>query len=697
MATIHAEGEPARTFVPNRFFGACIDGHEAGDTARIFTPGNVAKMRSAGFGCISYRLRTELAGEAWHWNPQGAWSNGARHEGYFVGSSQSKALIRTSFGYRLPRRGNTYDQAARTDYSRLDDGNLSTFWKSNPYLDSRFTHESDLLHPQWAVLDFGRATPIDAVAIAWGEPHARRYRVEYWRYASPKDTDESDCGTWIPFPKGTVANGRSGTVTLRLAARPIRTRFLRILMEDSAYAGPPTADVRDRVGFAIREIRAGTLSPTGRLRDVVRHAASPRLQTAAFVSSTDPWCREGDLNRNSEQPGLDLVARSGVTLGGPLLVPVSVLYGNPEDAAAEVAYLRRQGYSLSGVELGEEPDHQYISPEDYGALYVQFARAIHAAAPEVPVGGPSLESVTCEVRKWPSPDGPRSWVAGLMAYLKRRGCLGELQFFSFEWYPFDDIFGNEAAQLREEGRLLRDVWERLHGDGVPAGIPWYVTEYGFSAFACRQEVDMAGALFTAVTMADLLRMGASAAYFFGLEPNTLIAEMPPGTVGASWGNNLLWLQDQAGRATQSVAAYWACRLLTRAWATPADAELRVYPVDVTAEGARHGSKELSDAALVACALRQPGGAWSLLLINLDNSRSITVRLRLLDPSQGNSSPRIWHVLEYGRRQYAWFDCGRRSHPTRNKPPACATVRGNLFTVPAYSLLVAREVRLGNDP
>src|SRR2546422_7282410 len=34
-------------------------------------------------------------------------------------------------------------------YSRLDDRDLQSYWKSNPYLTKEFTGEDDSLHPQW--------------------------------------------------------------------------------------------------------------------------------------------------------------------------------------------------------------------------------------------------------------------------------------------------------------------------------------------------------------------------------------------------------------------------------------------------------------------------------------------------------------------------------------------------------------------
>src|SRR5204863_3712060 len=128
-------GHPANRFIPSHALGAGIDGHDKGEADRQLRPGNIQAMLSAGFKSLTYRLRTELAIDAWHWNPQGSWSDAGNKQGYWISDSKSDAPISVSYGYRLPRRGNTIDQGNNEGYSRLDDGDAESFWKSNPYLD----------------------------------------------------------------------------------------------------------------------------------------------------------------------------------------------------------------------------------------------------------------------------------------------------------------------------------------------------------------------------------------------------------------------------------------------------------------------------------------------------------------------------------------------------------------------------------
>src|SRR2546429_8590211 len=202
-------GHPANRFIPSHAFGAGVDGNAEGEPDRQLSPANTASMLSAGLKPLTYRLRTELAGEAWHWNPNGSWSDPAHGQGYWTSTSELGDPIHVCYGYRLPRRGNTIDQANDDGYSRITDGDEKSFWKSNPYLDSHFTGHSEDTHPQWLIIDLGARKPVNAIRIRWAAPYAKQYTVESWEGEDPMhlhpDDDDDD---WQPFAPGHIENAR---------------------------------------------------------------------------------------------------------------------------------------------------------------------------------------------------------------------------------------------------------------------------------------------------------------------------------------------------------------------------------------------------------------------------------------------------------------------------------------------------------
>ena len=442
-------GEAAARIVPSEALGAGLDGHQQGQLDKTYTPEAVAAISSIPFHRLSYRLRTELGVAVWHWNEEGTWSDPANAQGYWISSDKADKPIQATNGYKLPRRGNTHDQASNDGYSRLDDGNEASFWKSNPYLDAHFIGEDNAANPQWVLVNFEKEVAIDGLRILWGEPFATAYEVQYWEGEPAEYYNDMLRGRWRAFPKGKIAGATGGDSVLRLADAPVRTHYLRIVLKTGSATAPAgSADIRDRLGFAIRELYAGTLDGNGGLQDRIAHAADGKVQTKIVTSSTDPWHRASDRDPKIEQPGIDRFMNSGLTHGRPVLMPTGLLYDTPDNAAAEIRFLKARGYDVRQIELGEEPDGQYASPEHYGALFIQFTDAIRRENPSLSVGGPGFQSENGGWNAIPDEAGRTSWMKRFLAYMKQKKRSGDFGFFSFEWYPFDDLCkASPASQL----------------------------------------------------------------------------------------------------------------------------------------------------------------------------------------------------------------------------------------------------------
>ncbi len=671
-------------------FGGGVDGHTAGEEKAMLSPQNIQAMESSGLKPLSYRLRTELGVEAWHWNQHGRWSDEKHSQGYWISSSTSPTPILTSYGYRLPRRGDTLDEANNDGYSRLDDGNINTFWKSNPYLSLHYTGEPDFEHPQWVVLDFEKPEKINAIRLHWKEPYATDFRVQY---ASGGSVYLGHNEAWHDFPHGKIKNGRGGETFLFLGqptflGHPQPVRFIRILMTASSGTAPEAAhDPRDGMGYALGEVEAGELNAAGIFQDHVVHRPDTK-QTLIYVSSTDPWHRACDRDCNTEQPGLDLIRTCGVTHQLSTLWAIPILYDTPENATAAASYIAKhaaQEKSPPRFELGEEPDGQRVDPKDVAALYAQISKKIHAALPAACLGGLSFVTVDVEPSDTTYRYDHRPWLRRFFQQLRKDHEENNFRFLTFEWYPFDDLLLPPAPLLLKQAERLHKSVARLRHGGIPASMPLMISEYGYSVFSGEPEVTLAAALLNAEIAAQFFLLEGTTSYLYGYEPNQLECSF-----GNSWGNLMMLLQNEKdSESTPSrLPTYYAAQLITQRWAPAHNGPCELYPVTSTL------FLKKENPFISSYFLHQQKGGSALLIINKSPDHSFELTCHFAHQKKGATS--LWkgplEMYSYSSAQYQWLAAGPNGHPLYSKEPRHSFLKTaeTPICVPAWSITVLRE-------
>jgi len=688
-------------FVPNQTLGAGIDRIPVQAIDKDFVPGVLQRVFEAGWQPVTFRQNTELFVQAWHWNPNGTWSDPSG-KGYFTGSTDSTGNARYSYGYDLPHRGMTRnDGTGNAGFSRLTDGDLNTYWKSNPYLTKRWTGEPDSAHPQWVVLDLQQFQLADTIRIAWADPYATDFLVQYWT-AVEEPMHNPGRGVWKTFPFGDVRAAKGRTQTVRLTSAPMPVRYLRIWMTSSSNTCDThgSSDPRNCVGYAIREIYLGTTTADGVFHDILRHTPD-QDQTATQCSSVDPWHEPSDLGSTKQaQVGFDLFFQSGVTRGLPAVIPVAMLYDTPENAAAEIAFLKKRGYPLAYVELGEEADGQFTLPEDYAELYIQAARAIHKVYPGLKLGGPSFTGENQDIEAWPDENGKMSWTGRFLDYLKSHHALDELSFFSFEHYPYDPC-RIPWGSLYDEPELVSHIMQVWRDDGLPDNVPMLITESNLAAGASEASLDIFSAIWLADYVGSFLNSGGKGLYFFHYLP----LQMEHGCNDSPGGFNLFTI-DKDYQIQQPLAQFFASQMINLEWIKSPDTEYQVFPArsDVS-DGAGH-------ALLTAYALEGRENEWSVMIVNRDqfNAHRVQVAFENGGAQKVTSFSGEVAVSTFGRAQYEWhpastFFMAHEEHAAED--PVLANTKGradpdgpivhstskaspgSAYEIPAASIVVLR--------
>lgn len=670
-------GHAINSFDPDSALGSSIDVLSRTGIDKVFTPHIVQESLSAGWGPITYRNNTELRMAAWHWTENGTWSDAAHRSGYFTGSTELKEPTRYILAYALPHRG------FATSGDRPVPGPNLTYWKSNPYLTSKFTGESDAIHPQWVVVDLKAEKPVSAVRIVWASPYATTYQVEYWTGTDALDFDGGPKGEWKVFSSGALKDAKGGTVTLKLTETPVSTRYLRILMTESSNTCDEhgSADVRNCVGYAIQEIAAGTIDAKGAFVEAPKDPTEK--ETTYCVSSIDPWHSAEDVNDSGayQHTGFDILFTSGLTNNLPAMIPVTLLYGTPEDAAAQIAYIEKRGYPIGYIEMGEEPDGKHAMPEDYAALYLQWAAAIHKVDPKLKLGGPIFEGVNEDIRVWPDSQGRTSWMGRFVAYLKAHGRLSDLAFVSFEHYPFEPCTITWKT-LYTEPQLMKHILQVWRDDGVPQDVPLMVTESHLSFALTGPMTTIFTALWLADNVGSFFEGGGSAFYHSPIQPqgvqNTCLG-------WASWSN---FVSDENYDIKGYTSPYFAAHVINLEWVQHRAGIHHMFPSST-------GIKDPEGNVLVTSyAVLRPDGNWSLMLVNRDETTPHMVRVVFEDSKNKREASFSGPVnlVTFGSEQYVWINDGPNSHPDPDHPPVATTVPAGsqtTFTLPKASVTVLR--------
>ena len=681
VATVRVDATPGHVinaFDPDSALGSSIDVLSRREIDLVYTPHIIAESLSAGWGPITYRNNTELRMAAWHWTENGTWSDPAHKSGYFTGSTELKEPLRYIFAYALPHRGFS------TSGDRPVEGPNLSSWKSNPYLTSRFTGESDALHPQWVVMDLQAEKPVSAIRIAWASPYARTYQVQYWVGKNALDFDAGPQGEWRTFPSGAVKDAHGGTVTLKLVKTPVAARYLRVWMTESSNTCDlhGSDDVRNCVGYAIQSIDAGNVNASGDFVDVTKNTAGGQAPTYCS-SSIDPWHSAADAYSSGryQHTGFDLFFSSGITNNLPAMIPVTLLYGTPDDAAAEIAYIEKRGYPIAYVEMGEEPDGKHALPEDYGALYLQWAAAIHKVDPKLKLGGPIFEGVNEDIRVWPDAQGRTSWLGRFLDYLKAHGRLGDLAFVSFEHYPFEpcDI---RWKTLYREPQLMKHILQVWKDDGVPQDRPLMVTESSLSAELTGPMSQISAALWLSDSIGAFFEGGGAAYYHSPIQPQPV----QPSCLGpATWSN---FGTDKDFNIRGYTSFYFAAHMINLEWV---EHRSGVHHMFSSSSDVKDGE---GNVLVTSYALDRPDGNWSLMLVNRDEAQAHRVRVLFEDSASKRTASFSGAVrqVSFGSEQYVWKDDGANSYADPDGPPVGRTLSGGpqaTFVLPKASVTVLR--------
>jgi hypothetical protein len=248
--------------------------------------------------------------------------------------------------------------------------------------------------------------------------------------------------------------------------------------------------------------------------------------------------------------------------------------------------------------------------------------------------------------------------------------MKDFTFFSFEHYPFDAC-KNPWSDLYREPAIVSHILQVWKDDGLPADIPFFMTEGNMSSNSGQTFVDIMGGLWLADYVGSMLSGGASGTFFFHYLPWGLDA----GCGGGSFG---FFNIDKDYKTKGYFSQYFASQVITKEWTQPVDAVHRLFRVSS------------DDSLVTAYAVERPDGKWSVMLINKDHDNPHSVKVSFTGPTRSFSGP--VERITFGSAEYQWHPDGVNGHADPDGPPTKSKVTGGaetLYQLPKASIVVLR--------
>jgi hypothetical protein len=318
--------------------------------------------------------------------------------------------------------------------------------------------------------------------------------------------------------------------------------------------------------------------------------------------------------------------------------------------------------------MGEECDGKHTMPEDYGAIYCQWATAIHKLVPGAKLGGPVFEGVNKDITLWVDDQGRTSWMARFVDYLKAHGHLQDLAFMSFEHYPLMQNGSgppDEWDTLYIEPGIMKHVLQMWREDGVPKDVPLIISESGITAGrSSRGYLGVTGrAIWECDAFGTFFEQGGTAFY------------RPAINDGASGGGFLGAGRDPNGGGaygTPEYTPFTSAHMINFEWLEHGGGANQIFPA----------STDLFDAAgrtvITSYAVHRPDGTWSLMLINHDLNAAHEIHLVIDDAKHEHHS----FAGPVALVRYC-------NTPSENKNTTMTPSPDGMYTLPIGSITVIR--------